>query len=221
MALRRAWRRSLLFGAFTAIFVGYFMVWLPHTSAGLSFIGLEMGEQAKFLPQVQSGAILPGRSLFYVPPVTLGLMLILVSLQWPRGRAKTWATRLLGVAISLLAFPALEALGTEAAEWLWRVLMIALVFLVAIVGTALAPVGDRVIWLLVGLMALVGVILPTWVYLAVRGAFAQLLPRAPGIGPGLWLNAVGHLAVFLLAVLQLGQRRRQKKPGQRRTPLAL
>lgn len=195
-------RQGQLFLALTAIVVAFFMVWLPHEAAGLSFIGLEMGEEAKFLPQIQSGEILPGRSLFYVPPVSAGLMLALLSGRWPNGRWQTWAARAFAVALSWLAFPALEALGTEPAEWLWRVLMIALVVLAA----ALAPLlqqRERLLWTLLGVVALAGALLPTWVYLAVRPAFSALLQEQVGIGPGVWLNLAGQLLALRVAVWQL------------------
>lgn len=196
-------RRGQLFLAFTAIFVAFFMVWLPHEAAGLSFIGLEMGEEVKFLPQVQSGEILPGRSLFYLPPVTLGLMLALTSARWPNRRWQTWAARAVAVAISLLAFPALEAWGTEPAEWLWRVLLIGLVLLTAGLAAFLGEGAERAVWFLLALVALTGAVLPTWVYLAMRPAFGTLLREHVGIGPGVWLNLAAHLLALRVAVWQL------------------
>ena len=178
------------------------MAWLPHEAAGLTFIGLEMGEVAKFLPQVRTGAILPGRSLFYVPPITLALMLVLLSSRWPNERWQTWALRALALAISLLAFPAFEAIGAEAAEWLWRLLMIALVFVVTLVLSVARRPG-RTAWSLLAATALAGAVLPTWVYLAVRDAFDALLPQPVGIGPGVWLNLAGHLLAFAAAVAEM------------------
>lgn len=196
--------QTFLFLAFVAIFVGYFMVWLPHEAAGLSFAGLEMGEQAKFLPPVREGQILPGRSLFYVPPVTLALMLVLLAARWPNRRWQTWAARALAIVLSLLAFPALEVLGTDAAEWLWRVLMIALVVLVAAASSLTGQIlSSRVLWLLILLVALSGAILPTWAFLAVRPLFASLLRADVGIGPGVWLNGVGHLTAAVVAAIGL------------------
>jgi hypothetical protein len=131
-------RRQLYLLALTAILVAFFLVWLPHPAAGLSYIGLEMGEQAKFLPQVRSGAVTPGRSLFYLPPVTSALLLILLTTFWPATR-RTWAARAIAVLVSLLAFPALEALGDpDREEWLWRLLLIALVILTAALSPRLA-----------------------------------------------------------------------------------
>lgn len=203
--------QTFLFLSFVAIFVGFFMVWLPHEAAGLGFTGLEMGEQAKFLPPVREGQILPGRSLFYVPPVTLALMLVLLAARWPNRRWQTWAARALAIGLSLLVFPALEALGTEAAEWLWRVLMIALVILAAAVSSITGQIlSSRVLWLLILLVALAGAILPTWVFLAVRPHFASLLRADMGIGPGVWLNSVGHLTAAVVAAIGLLRMRNQR-----------
>jgi hypothetical protein len=43
------------------------------------------------------------------------------------------------------------------------------------------------------LLGLIGAIIPTWAYLAVRGPVGDLLKLAIGIGPGVWLNAAGHI----------------------------
>lgn len=195
-------RQTQLFLAFTAITAAFFMVWLPHQAAGLSFIGLELGEEAKFLPQVQSGEILPGRSLFYLPPATVGLMLALLSGRWSNRRWQTWAARGLAVALSLLAWPALEALGTAPAEWLWRVLLVVLVVLAAVLAPLIGQ-RERLLWALLAGVAVAGALLPTWVYLAVRPAFAALLRERVGIGPGVWLNLAGHLLALRVALWQL------------------
>jgi hypothetical protein len=196
-------RQRLFLLALTAILVAFFLVWLPHPAAGLSYIGLEMGEQAKFLPQVRSGEIVPGRTLFYLPPVTLALLLLLLTTFWDGVRWQTWAARAVAVATSLLAFPALEALGDpDLAEWLWRVLLIALVCMTAALTPWLAVRPARLRWGAAALVALAGAILPTWAYLAVRPLYAALLRQEIGIGPGVWLNAGAHL-LALTVVLEL------------------
>lgn len=203
---------------FTAIFIGYLLVWLPQPLAGLSFIGVEIGEWVKFLPKVQSGEIVPGRNLFYLPPITLALMMILWTAGWSNRRWRTWALRGLAVLVSLLAFPALEAIRHEpVSEWLLRLLLVTLVFLVAL----LFPLGERfsattvsrISWLAIVLLAVLGLILPTWAYLAVRPAVSELFRSEVGIGLGVWLNAAGHLAVLGAGILVLiGQ---QEDSGRR------
>lgn len=182
--------------AFTAILLGYLLVWLPQPVAGLSFIGLEMGEWVKFLPQVQSGEILPGRNLFYLPPITLGLMMALWTANWPNRRWQTWLARGLAVLVSALAFPAIEAIRYEpATEW-W--LRLALVGLVALVAVTIGFWSRRLLQLsgpLMLLLGLIGAVLPTWAYLAVQPVISQLFSRPVDVGPGLWLNLGGHLMV--------------------------
>lgn len=194
-------RRRLYLLGLTAILLAFFLVWLPHPAAGLRYIGLEMGEEAKFLPQVRSGAIVPGRSLFYTPPISVALLLLLLTTFWPGSRWQTWAARGIAVLLSLLAFPALEALGDpDRAEWLWRVLAIVVVVLVAAVSARLARLPRRVRWGFVAAVALAGAVLPTWAYLAVRPAYAALLQQPLGIGPGVWLNLAGHLVILIVAI---------------------
>ncbi len=185
------------------ILMGYFMVWLPHEAAGLSYIGLEMGEQAKFLPQVRSGEILPGRSLFYVPPVSVGLILVFLSSQWPLERWHTWVARSLGPLISTLALPALEAVGAEPAEWLWRVIMIGLVFALALLSPLLSRMPNRFLWLLIVATAFFGALLPGWVFLEVQAGFAALQRQPIGIGAGVWINVGGHILAAAVALAEL------------------
>lgn len=199
--------QTWLFLALTLVLLGFFMVWLPHEAAGLSYIGLEMGEQAKFLPQVRSGDIVPGRSLFYLPPVVAGAVLILFTGNWPNRRWQTWATRLLGLSLSFLAFPAIEALGTEIEEWLWRVLMIGAVLVLTAVSPYLARVPGRVVWLVIGLLALAGIVLPGWVFLEVRAAFSAIYREQVGIGIGFWLSVGGQLLLLVLSFCKLGPAR--------------
>ena len=73
-------RQTLFLLSFTTILVGYLMVWLPGPSAGLQLLGFEMGEWTKFF-----GLGLK-RNWFYLPPVTLALMLLFFTMGWQNGR---------------------------------------------------------------------------------------------------------------------------------------
>jgi hypothetical protein len=141
----------------------------------------------------------PSRSLFYAPPITIALILILMSSCWPSSRWQTWSIRLIAAGISVLAFPAYEALGTEAAEWLWRVLAIGLVFVLAILSPFLGRLPIRARWALIGFVAVCGALLPGWVLLEVRAAFASLQRISLGIGVGYWLNLGGLMMIAALA----------------------
>lgn len=200
----------LLWAAFTLMLVGYLMVWLPQPVVGLSLIGLEMGEWVKFLPEVQAGA-LPDRNLFYLPPVLLGLMMAVWTVGWPNGRWQNWIIRGLAVLISLLAFPAVEAIRFEPAnQWLLRIGLIGLVGVTAVLSGFMARLPQRTLPALLLIFALLSLFLPTWAYLAVRPVIAELLRTEVGFGPGLLLHIVGNLLVVIAVVMLL---RRPTKEG--------
>lgn len=192
----------LLWVGFTLILAGYLMVWLPQPVAGLSLIGLEMGEWVKFLPEAQAG-LLPDRNLFYLPPILLGLMMALWTAEWPNSRWQSWAVRGLAVLVGLLAFPAVEAVRFEPADqWLLRVGLVGLVGAAAVLSGLMSPLS-RLLPLLLLVLAVAGLVLPVWAYLAARPVIAELLRTDVGIGPGLWLHIAGNLLVVAAVVLLL------------------
>lgn len=193
---RRAFRLNLLFLGLTAIFVGYFMVWLPGPAAGLQLIGIELGEWIKFL------GVGNRRTWFYLPPIVIGATLALLAATWPNGRRGAWWMRGLAVAVAMLAFPAIAAIQLEPpSEWLTRVLWIALVAFVVPAGALLSSrgAGARWSWPAIGLVALAGAVVPTLQYLAVRPAVEGILRQPVGVGVGVWLNAAGSLLVAAVA----------------------
>lgn len=211
-------RRTLIRLGFVAILLGYFMVWLPHDLAGLSFIGLEIGEWVKFLPQLRSGQISIDRNLFYLPPITLGLILALWTAGWPNRRWQTWATRALAVLVAMLALPAAEAVLYEGSDqWLVRLVLVLIVTFVAILIPLLQRLpngkGPTVAWGAMLIIALTGLTLPTWAYLAVRPAVAELFAENVAFGPGLWLNGIGHFFVAVLALTWLREIGRLNQPS--------
>ena len=216
--MRRNQLASLLYEiGFTLILVGYLLVWLPQPVAGLSFIGLEMGERVKFLPQLRSGEISANRNLFYLPPIFLGFMLALWTTGWPNRRWRTWAMRLMAIMVAMLAFPAIEAILEESLDqWLSRVLMILLVAVVAALIPLLdrlpARSGLRIAKISILAFSVAGIILPTWAYLEIRPSVAQLLDSVVGIGPGVWLTVVGFLLVAIAAVTQPVEATRAGRP---------
>lgn len=196
----------LLWAAFTLILLGYLMVWLPQPVVGLSLIGLEMGEWVKFLPEVQAGT-LPDRNLFYLPPVLLGLMMVVWTAGWQNGRWQTWAMRGLAVLVSLLAFPAFEAIRFEPADqWLLRMGLIGVVGLAAVLSSFFHRLPHRALPILLLTFALIGLILPTWAYLAMRPVIADLMRTEIGIGPGLLLHLVGNLLIVVAGLFLLLRR---------------
>jgi hypothetical protein len=193
---------GLLLGL-TAVFVGYLTVWLPGPAAGLRFIGVEMGEWLKFF------GVGAQRDFFYLPPITLGLMLALWTMRWPNGRWQTWVMRGLAIAVSLLAFPAIADLtGGARHEYLLRVQLIGWVVVVALLSGVAARWRQTAVmgwlpWLLLLLVGLVGGVLPAWYYGEIRPYFSQVMGVSLGIGPGVWLNTLGHLLIALIALRQL------------------
>lgn len=190
----------LLLAGLTAVFTAYFLVWLPGPAVGLQFIGVEMGEWIKFL------GVGLGRNWFYLPPITLGLMLALVTLTWPVRRWQNWMMRGLAVVVSLLAFPAIEAIRFEAAsEWRLRLLLIGGVVLTA----GLTGLGERWMlpawlpWLFLAILGVVGAVFPFWFYGQIRPLVAQAVGLPVGVGPGVWLNSAGHLLVTAAALQRL------------------
>lgn len=200
----QGWRRTLLLLGLTAIFIAYFLVWLPGPGVGLQLIGIEIGEWIKFL------GVGARRNLFYLPPVVLGLCLALWAAGWPNGRPRTWLARALAVGVAVLALPAVAAIQLEPpGEWVWRLGMIALVAVVATGGALLARrAAPAWLWLLLAGVAAAGAVLPTWAYLSVLPVVREIMRRPVGVGVGVWLNVVGALLVAAVALAEWSAARR-------------
>ena len=192
--------RLLLIVGITAVFVGYFSVWLPGPAAGLRFIGVEMGEWIKFLGVDMS------RNLFYLPPITLGLTMAWWTAVWPNRRWQTWVMRGAAVGISLLAFPAWEDFrGPAQVEYLPRIWLIGAVVISVLIaaGWGLRPFPVALPWFLIAVVGIFGLVLPTWITVMVRPVVAQSLQMSVGIGVGVWLNGVGHLLMTAVSLKKL------------------
>ena len=193
-------RQSLFILGLTAVFVGYLNIWLPGPGAGLSFLGIEMGEWFKFV------GLGPRRDLFYLPPITLSLILAIWTVTWSRQGWQAWLVRILAILISILAFPAIEDIsGPVREQYVLRVLLIGLVMLVSLLTAFWHPTGRgmRLPWFLLALLGLVGAFLPAWIYLIVRPFAAEIMGVPIGIGVGVWLNGVGHLLVTAVSLVEI------------------
>lgn len=187
----------------TAILIGYLVVWLPGPAAGLQFIGVELGEWIKFL------GVGANRNLFYLPPITLALMMIINTASWPNRRWQSWAVRALAVIISLLSFPSIEAVRFEPnSEWLARLQLIGLVlvsvsfaWLASWKGTMTSRAGLK--WSLLILVGLVGAVLPSWGYLSVRPLVSEAVGKPISIGIGVWMSGAGHLLAAAVSIANL------------------
>ncbi len=70
------------------VLAGYFGPWINHRAAVLVVTGLDLGEYVKFLPVVQQGQLSIWREGFYLPLVTVSLMLSLRAFRHAAGRGK-------------------------------------------------------------------------------------------------------------------------------------
>ena len=159
-----------------------------------------MGEWFKFL------GLGARRDLFYLPPITLSLMLAIWTITWTRQGWQAWLMRIIAVLISLLAFPAVEDIsGPVREQYTLRVLLIGVVVLVALLSGFWHPSGKRqqLPWILLALLGLIGAFLPSWIYTIVRPFASQILGVPIGIGVGVWLNGVGHLLITAVSVVQI------------------
>lgn len=198
----------LLLAAFTAILAGYLSVWLPNEAVGLSFIGVEIGEWVKFLPQMQSGEIAVPREFLYLPPISLAFMMMLFSATWREAGRRAWTMRGLAFLVALLAFPSIDAIWFEpASEWLARLILVAAVGVLALAGNLLQRMPERLLWLMMALVGMAGALLPITALLAVRPAVELLLQVQVSIGIGAWLTAAGHLLVFVVAITRASNRK--------------
>ncbi len=198
--------QTLLILGFTAIFIGYLSTWLRGPGVGLSFLGLEMGEWFKFL------GLGTRRDLFYLPPITLGLMLAIWTMTWPPDRSKkgfgwrAWAVRALAVLVSLLAFPAIEDInGPVREQYVLRLILIGLVVIVALVSGFWRPQGAwrAIPWLAMTILGILGAVLPSWLFLQVQPFLSEIIGLQVRSGLGLWLNAFGNALVAAVSLLQL------------------
>lgn len=206
--MTKAKTQTLFLLSFTTILVGYLMVWLPGPSAGLQILGFEMGEWTKFF------GLGVKRNWFYLPPITLALSMLFFTVGWANGRFQTWLFRGVAVAASLLAFPALEDI-TNPVSWRDYLSRVVAIGLGMVVAGLLTLVGERKwLWLrpvsriLMIMAGLVGLILPTLIYLEVRPYVSNLMQLQLGYGPGFWLNGLGHAALVALSGWHLAKKER-------------
>ncbi|MEM7331584.1 MAG: hypothetical protein AAF490_05805 [Chloroflexota bacterium] len=201
-----SWPTVGLIGGITAVFLGYLSVWIPGPAAGLQFIGVEVGEWLKFLGV---GRV---RNIFYFPPITLGVIIVLYSFGWSNRRLQSWVWRALGCGIALISFPALEDIrGASQGDYfprIWLILSVWVLFLI-ITGISFRQIDSKwpqtVVYLVIAILGIVGAFYPTWLYNAVRPAVALVMGESIGIGLGVYLNALGHFLISVTALTKLRQ----------------
>jgi len=173
-------------------------------------MGVETGEWVKFMGMGTR------RNLFYLPPITLALVMQLMTGFWPNRRWQTWLMRSAAIAVSLLAFPAIEDItGATQSEYVSRLVAIGVVTAMGLVAAIASRYRANVWvgWLLLGGMALLGLIgfyMPLNAYLEVQPVVSDWMGRQIGIGIGVWLNSVGHLGITAVSLFTLWRSFRNK-----------
>lgn len=180
---------------FALIFVGFLSVWLPNKAAGLALLGLEIGEWVKFLPEVQFGQLPVDRRWFYLPPIALGGGLALFSAEWPNTLG-TWLIRALALLASSLALPSPPDIINNFADSQPRILWVVGVAILCLLAGWISR-SQRLVGILLILLALLAAILPTWTFFTLRPIIANWFQKPVGIGYGLWLNLLGQTALAL------------------------
>lgn len=198
--MRRQVVDLLLILGFTAVLVGYLSVWLVGPGVGLSFLGIELGEWLKFI------GLGPRRDIFYLPPVTLGALLVLWTTTWPVSGWRSWAVRGIGLMVSLLAFPAIEDIsGPVREQYVLRVFWILLVAALALLAGFWRHSRGRLrlSWLLMLILSALGLLLPLWLMGEIRPYLTDLVGWPFAVGMGLWLTGFGYALVILVSLWQL------------------
>jgi hypothetical protein len=133
-------------------------------------------------------------------------MLVIWTVTWSRQGWRAWLMRGLGVLISLLAFPAIEDIsGPVREQYMLRIWLIALVILTALLSAFWHPQNKlkRLPWILLASLGVIGLLLPSWIYLQVRPLASQIMGVPIGVGVGVLLNGIGHLLVVIVSLMQL------------------
>lgn len=183
------------------ILIGYWAPWVAHPAAGLVQNGFDLSEFVKFLPPVESGSEPVIRWLFFLPLTTVAMSFGLLANAVPIRRTGWLRCLLLAVSFLLLIilippypYTPDRMLGMEFRERT----VLALASWVAFLLT-LSPLSRRLPWrwipILLSLLALVGTVGPVAQFLSVRDALSMVYGRPIAIGWGVWLMAVGTLAV--------------------------
>lgn len=197
---------------YTVILIAYFLPWIDHPTAGLTLIGLDVSEWAKFLPQMQSGE-LPSRDFLYLPPIFLGGSLAATALLSPIAKLFHWrflTIAAVAFAIGLLAFPSFDAIRFEAADqWRPRLVWIGLLggwagLLIPLMQRMMAKRTNKLVGLGVQfLLGPAGVVLPALVLLPTRRVAAEWLNVDLTVGFGFWLSTLGFAALTLVTACRL------------------
>lgn len=196
----------------TLVIVGYFGPWVPHKTAALTVTGFELAEFAKFFPQVQGGTVSVARELFYLPFITVCVLLALFA-----GRSTVRLVRLVApslfaalLVVALLPYvivdAARQALSASAPFTVDPQYTGQLALVVAGVAlTLLIPLAcrfpRRLQSILVALLALVGAVPALWQFALLHPLVVALYAAPVGLGWGLIACAAGFVLLLVYSIL--------------------
>jgi hypothetical protein len=194
------------------VIVGYFGPWVPHKTAALTVTGWELAEFAKFFPQVQGGMVSIARELFYLPLVTVCMLLALLAGR-STARPARWIVSLLFAALLVAVLlpysvvdAARQALATRAplvvdpqyaGQLVLVVAGLALTLLIPLAGRLPQRLQD----VLIALLALAGAIPPLWQFALLHLLVVALYAVPIGLGWGLIGCAAGFVLLLLSGLL--------------------
>jgi hypothetical protein len=211
----RQLRCVLIVSALTVGLTGYYGPWLAHRAAGLVVVGLDLAEYVKFVPQVISGQIAIQREVFYLPLMAGSMAAsLLASRRWlPLWSRWVLAFLALPLALAMLP-PAWSPAVLRLGEFRIQVLAIGvcLALVPGIVITRYLP--DRLVLFTIAFLAVMSALGPTWAFLKVRPAIAQVYRRPPLTGWGFWLNLVGFFGAAFLAVAEALRTETRQQPSR-------
>jgi hypothetical protein len=184
------------------IIVGCFGPWIPHRTAALTVTGYELGEFAKFFPEVQGGVISINRPLFYSPFV--GALLLIAFFA---GRSTTRCLRLaasLIVAViflvALLPYSVIDSVRQAFAarsvvaldpNYTGQLVLVSIGIALALAAPLAHRLSRRLQGFVVAFMALVGVIPALWQFALLRPLIVALYGVPLALGWGVIVCAIG------------------------------
>jgi hypothetical protein len=181
--------------------IGYWSPWVAHRTVGLTQLGIDLAEFVKLLPEARAGALAIEEEVFYLPVLSLSLMMVF-SARILLANRNRWIQRILimsAVLISLTILPPswTPTLLLEAPEVRPRVIGITFITIVALASPWLSRLPNALVIVTICILAAITAILPIV-------AFWQILPaihnayRTPfSIGNGPWLMISGWFLVVV------------------------
>jgi hypothetical protein len=186
--------------------------WIPHRTAALTVTGLELGEWAKFFPQVQGGSVRVVRELFVLPVVVVAVAAALLANADHRRLALRIAASVLGIGLALAVLPPYPSLRDAA--YRGRLILALGGALAALASMAAGRLPRPVPRVLVAALALAGGALPLWQFARLHPLFVALYAAPVGLGWGAFLCPVGF------AMLAIGSLWGVPLPSTLRRPAA-